>query len=108
MRKVLVFVAMVMASPALADTTQIADLRYGSTATISGTVDRITDEDEFRLTDSSGSVTVYIGPGIVPFDIGETITVNGIVDRELGRFEVYAREAVRADGSKLTFTHQYE
>ena len=108
MRKMLVLVAAVMAGPALADTTQIADLRYGSTATISGTVDRITDEDEFRLTDASGSVTVYIGPGIVPFDIGEAITVNGNVDRELGQFEVYAREAVRADGSKLTFTHQYE
>lgn len=108
MRKVLVFVAMVMAGPAFADTTQIGDLRYGTTVTINGVVERITDEDEFRITDASGSVTVYIGPGIVPFDIGETITVNGIVDRELGRFEVYAREAVRADGSKLTFTHQYE
>lgn len=98
----------IIAVPALADTTPIADLRYGSTATISGTVDRITDEDEFRITDASGSVTVYIGPGIVPFDIGEQITVNGIVDRDLGRMEIYAREAVRADGSKLSFTHQYE
>ncbi|MBA4351078.1 MAG: hypothetical protein C0427_07515 [Rhodobacter sp.] len=98
----------VMAGPALADTTLIADLRYGSTATISGTVERITDEDEFRITDASGSVTVYIGPGVVPFDIGEQITVNGIVDREFGRMEIYAREAVRADGSKLSFTHQYE
>ena len=98
----------VMAGPALADTTLIADLRYGSTATINGTVERITDEDEFRITDASGSVTVYIGPGIVPFDIGEQITVNGIVDRDLGRMEIYAREAVRADGSKLSFTHQYE
>ena len=98
----------VMAGPALAATTLIADLRYGSTATISGTVERITDEDEFRITDASGSVTVYIGPGIVPFDIGEQITVNGIVDRDLGRMEIYAREAVRADGSKLSFTHQYE
>jgi uncharacterized protein YdeI (BOF family) len=98
----------VIAGPALADTTLIADLRYGSTATISGTVDRITDEDEFRITDASGSVTVYIGPGIVPFDVGEQITVNGIVDRDFGRMEIYAREAVRADGSTLRFTHQYE
>jgi uncharacterized protein YdeI (BOF family) len=98
----------ILAGPALADTTPIADLRYGSTATITGTVERITDEDEFRLTDASGSVRVYIGPGIVPFDVGEEITVNGIVDRDLGRLEIYAREAVRADGSTLTFSHQYE
>ena len=49
-----------------------------------------------------------LGPGIVPFDLGEQITVNGIVDREFGRMEVYARDAVRADGSKVTFSHQYE
>lgn len=97
-----------LAETTLAETTLISDLRYGSTATISGTVERITDEDEFRITDASGSVTVYIGPGIVPFDLGEQITVNGIVDREFGRMEVYARDAVRADGSKVTFSHQYE
>jgi hypothetical protein len=49
-----------------------------------------------------------MGPGIVPFDLGEQITVNGIVDREFGRMEVYARDALRADGSKVTFSHQYE
>ena len=108
MRSLLVLTGFLVAGPALANTVAIGDLQYGTSATISGVVEQITDEDEFRLRDDSGSVLVYIGPGIVPFDTGEAITVSGIVDREFGRLEVYAREAVRADGSMLTFTHQYE
>lgn len=94
-----------LALPSFANTTAIGDLRAGTTATITGTVEAITDEDEFRLADASGSVTVYIGPGIVPFDTGEELTVNGIVDREFGRLEVYARSATRADGSTVAFDH---
>ena len=108
MRAFLVATGLLLAGPAVANTVAIGDLQYGSTATISGVVDRITDEDEFRLRDDSGSVLVYIGPGIVPFDTGEAITVSGIVDRDLGRLEVYAREATRADGTKVTFDHRYE
>jgi len=94
--------------PAFANTTPIGDLRNGMTATISGTVEAVTDEDEFRLVDASGSVIVYVGPNLVPFDTGEKITVNGIVDRELGGLEVYARTATRADGSVVTFNHSYD
>lgn len=108
MRAFLVATGLLLAGPALANTVAIGDLQYGSTATISGVVDRITDEDEFRLRDASGSVLVYIGPGIVPFDTGETITLIGIVDREFGRLEVYAREATRADGTRVTFDHRYD
>lgn len=112
MRSVLLLAGLLVAGPALATTAPttvaIGDLQYGTTATISGVVEQITDEDEFRITDDSGSVLVYIGPGIVPFNTGETITLSGIVDRDFGRLEVYAREAVRADGSRVTFTHQYE
>ena len=86
----------------------IDSLQNGMTATVAGTVERITDEDEFRLTDASGSITVYIGPQIVPFDVGETVTVEGIVDRDGLGLELYAREAVRADGSVLQFSHSYE
>ncbi len=86
----------------------IDSLRNGMTATVAGTVERITDEDEFRLTDASGSIIVYIGPQIVPFDVGEAVTIEGIVDREGMRLEIYAREAVRADGSVLQFSHSYE
>ena len=108
MRALLITTGLLLASPALANTVAIGDLQYGTSATISGVVDRITDEDEFRLRDESGSVLVYIGPGIVPFDTGEAITVSGIVDRELGRLEVYARQATRADGTKVTFDHRYD
>ena len=112
MRNVLLLAGLLVAAPAFANTAPttvaIGDLQYGTTATISGVVDQITDEDEFRIRDDSGAVLVYIGPGIVPFDTGETITLSGIVDRDFGRLEVYAREAVRADGTRVTFSHQYE
>lgn len=108
MRLVLIPALACLAFPAYANTTAIGDLRAGTTATITGTIEAITDEDEFRLADASGSVIVYIGPGIVPFDTGETLTVNGIVDRELGGLEVYARTATRADGSVVTFDHSYD
>lgn len=112
MRSVLLLAGLLAAGPVLANTAAptvaIGDLQYGTTATISGVVEQITDEDEFRLRDESGSVLVYIGPGIVPFNTGETITLSGIVDRDFGRLEVYAREAVRADGSRVAFSHQYE
>jgi hypothetical protein len=105
MRLLVSSVLALLAFPAFAGTTPIADLRAGTTATISGTVEAITDEDEFRLADASGTVIVYIGAGIVPFDTGEQLTVNGIVDRELGLLELYARTATRADGSVVTFDH---
>lgn len=112
MRRVLLLGTLLLAGPALANTgattVAIDALQYGTTATISGVVEQITDEDEFRLRDDSGSVLVYIGPGIVPFDTGEQVTVSGIVDRDFGRLELYAREATRADGSRVTFDHRYE
>ena len=108
MRAFLVTTGLLLAGPAVANTVAIGDLQYGTTATISGVVDRITDEDEFRLRDDSGSVLVTIGPGIVPFDTGEAITVSGIVDREFGRLEVYAPQATRADGTEVTFDHRYD
>ncbi len=108
MRRFLVLAGLFAAGPALAGTIAIGDLRYGTSATISGVVEQITDEDEFRLRDDSGSVLVYIGPGIVPFDTGEAVTITGIVDRDFGRLEIYAREALRADGTRVTFDHRYD
>lgn len=87
--------------------TPIGDLKRGTTATIQGTVERITDEDEFRLSDASGSITVYIGPDIVDVNVGEQVTVRGFIDNDLIK-EVYARSMVRADGSTHTFSHRYE
>ena len=51
---------------------------------VAGTVERITDEDEFRLTDAGGTVRVYVGPNWVPANVGEAVTVDGFVDDDLG------------------------
>jgi hypothetical protein len=88
--------------------TPIAELAPGTTVTVTGTVERITDEDEFLLADATGRVQVYIGPGIVPFDVGERVTLDALVDREGAGIELYARAALRADGSRVTFDHRGE
>ena len=99
-------------SPALAlaaeRITPIADAKRGSMVTVQGTVERITDEDEFRLADASGSIRVYVGPNWVPADVGERVTVHGFVDDDLGPRELYARTLTRADGSEVTFERRYE
>lgn len=102
--------AFAFASPAMAgspDHTPIAEIIRGTTVTVSGTVERILDEDEFRLTDSSGSIRVYVGPNLVPANVGDTVVVEGIVDDDW-RKEIYARQMTLADGSVVTFAHRYE
>jgi uncharacterized protein YdeI (BOF family) len=87
--------------------TRIADLVRNTNVTVVGTVDRLTDEDEFILADASGSVRVYVGPNFVPVNPGDAVTVRGFVDDDF-RLEIYAREIVRPDGSTVTFDHRYE
>jgi uncharacterized protein YdeI (BOF family) len=99
-------VALPGAAYAASAVTAVEDLRRNSVVTVEGTVDRITDEDEFILRDATGTVPVYIGPSIVPAPEGEAVTVTGVVDDGL-RIEIYARELVRADGTRVTFTHSY-
>jgi uncharacterized protein YdeI (BOF family) len=96
--------ALACAPAAAADPTAVAELRRNSFATVAGTVDRLTDEDEFVLADATGHVRIYVGPNAVPVTPGETITVSGHVDEGL-RLEIYAREIIRADGTILTFRH---
>lgn len=88
--------------------TPISDLQRGTMVTVAGTVERITDEDEFRLTDASGTVRVYVGPNWVPADVGEDVTVNGFVDDDLGPLEIYARSLTRADGQVIEFRRHYD
>lgn len=90
------------------DITPIADVQRGTNVTVAGTVERITDEDEFIIADTSGSIRVYIGPGIVPVDSGEQITLTGLVDNDIVWQEIYARTITRADGTELTFDHRYD
>lgn len=88
--------------------TPVGDIKRGTMVTVSGTVDRITDEDEFRLADSSGSVRVYVGPNWVPANVGESVTVNGFVDDDFGPIEIYARNLTREDGTLIEFNHRYD
>ena len=83
--------------------TPVADLQRGTMVTVQGTVERILDTDEFRLTDKSGNVRVYVGPNWVPADVGEVVTVRGFVDDDIGPLEIYARTLTRADGSVVNF-----
>lgn len=85
--------------------TPIAEIARNSLVTVAGTVDRLTDEDEFVLVDPSGQVRVYVGPNRVPVAPGEAVTVSGFVDEAL-RLEIYADTIVRADGMTFTFTHE--
>jgi uncharacterized protein YdeI (BOF family) len=109
MKKTLMAAAAViaLAVPALAQTvTPVAETKRGTMVTLQGTVDRITDEDEFHLRDASGWIEVDVGPNWVPVDVGEQITVQGFVDDDLGPREVYARSLTRADGTVIAFDHR--
>ncbi|KIT14610.1 hypothetical protein [Jannaschia aquimarina] len=105
-----VLLAAFVAAPLLASgpVSRIDDLERGSMVTVAGTVQRITDEDEFRLTDGTGTVRVYVGPDWVPAAVGEAVTVDGFVDDDPGPLEIYARSLTRADGTVIVFDRRYE
>ena len=88
--------------------TPIDQLRRGAMVTVQGIVERITDEDEFRLADTSGTVRIYVGPNWVPADVGEAVIVDGFVDDDPGPLEIYARSLTRADGTVITFSRRYD
>ena len=81
--------------------TPIGDVARNTMVTVSGTVERITDEDEFIVADESGSITVSTGTQFFTVDEGETVVVAGFVDDDL-QLEIYATEIVRADGSVVS------
>ena len=88
--------------------TPIADAKRGTMVTVQGTVERITDEDEFRLADASGTIRIYVGPNWVPADVGEKVIVSGFVDDDPGPREIYARNLTRADGTVISFDRRYD
>lgn len=98
------FSASALASGAI---TPIGEVERGTMVSVQGTVERITDEDEFRLTDSTGTIRIYVGPNWVPVNLGEAVTVDGFVDNDLGPKEIYARSLTRQDGSLITFDRRY-
>lgn len=100
----------ILASPAVfaSSISPIDGAQRGAMVTVQGVVERITDEDEFRLADASGSIQVYVGPNWVPAEVGETVTVSGLVDDDPGPREIYARSLTRADGAVFTFNRRYD
>lgn len=97
-----------VALPAYAqkDRTPLSKAERGTMVTVQGQVARILDEDTFRLSDSSGDIRVYVGPNVVPAEVGETVTVHGFVDDDPGAREIYARSMTRADGTLVTFDYR--
>ena len=111
MKKGLISILMAMAITGVAfaqTVTPIGDLKRGAMVTVSGTVERIMDTDEFRLADSSGSVRIYVGPNWVPAQVGEQVSVSGFVDDGIGPKEIYARTLTHADGTVFQFEHRYD
>jgi len=85
----------------------IIELQPETQVTVSGIVDRITDEDTFVLRDDSGEIEIYLGPNLVPVSIGSAVTVSGIVDD--GAYpEIYAQSVTDSDGNMFTFDHGYD
>jgi uncharacterized protein YdeI (BOF family) len=108
MKNILITCAALLAlsAPAFAQSfpaTTIADAKRGTMVTLEGVVDRITDEDEFRLRDATGTIEVDLGPNWMPADEGERVTVQGFMDDDFGPKEVYARTLTRSDGTVITF-----
>lgn len=81
----------------------LAGLAHGVGVTLSGTVERILDEDEVLLADATGTVEVYGSPDLgTRVAVGEAVTVAGLLDDD-GALEVYATAVTRADGTVLRF-----
>lgn len=108
MKKMLLGAALALALPgaALAKVTAVEDLRRGMAVTVEGTVERITDEDEFLLADATGRVLVYIGPNAMPVRDGERVRVAGRVDDD-GPLEIYAASVTLDDGRTVEFSYRY-
>lgn len=83
-----------------AESTPIGSLVRNTFVTVSGTVERITDEDEFIIADTTGSVKVWTGSPFGPISPGEQLVVRGFVDDDL-LLELYAQEIVKEDGTVL-------
>lgn len=84
--------------------TDIANLRNNTLVTVTGQVTRVSEEDEFILTDSTGSVQIFTGGSLFAVKPGEIVTVIGLVDRSI-ILEVYANEIQHQDGTVTKVQH---
>ena len=82
----------------------ITALVRNTMVTIEGTVTRASEEDEFIIKDSTGSVQVYTGRTFYTVQVGDVVSVSGLVD-ESAQLEVYADEIRFEDGTILKVRH---
>lgn len=82
------------------DLTAIGSLVRGTFVTIAGSVERVSDEDEFVLRDNTGSVKIWTGGVFFPVVAGDLVTVRGFVDEDL-LLEVYAQEIITESGEVI-------
>lgn len=82
------------------DLTPIASVARNTFVSVEGTVQRVTDEDEFIVADQTGSITVWTGTTFGAVTPGERVVVRGFVDDDL-LIEIYAQEIVKGDGTVL-------
>jgi uncharacterized protein YdeI (BOF family) len=84
--------------------TMVRDLVRNTMVTVEGTVTRASEEDEFIITDSTGSVQVYTGRTFFTVEQGQVVSVRGLVD-DSSYLEIYADEIVLPDGSIIQVRH---
>jgi uncharacterized protein YdeI (BOF family) len=103
--------AAVESAPSQASATQsragvdeIGSLQRNARVVIEGVVTRATEEDEFVLEDSTGSIQVYTGTTFFVANVGETVRVVGFVDESVF-LEVYAQEVIHSDGRVTTISY---
>ena len=82
----------------------IGGLVRNTMVTIEGTVTRASEEDEFIIRDATGSVQVYTGRTFFTVNVGDVVSVTGLVD-ESAQLEVYADEITFEDGTVLKVRH---
>ncbi|MEM8986832.1 MAG: hypothetical protein AAGC95_08925 [Pseudomonadota bacterium] len=100
-------VSLFAAGAAAAGNVTVKEAKRGMAVTIDGTVDRITDSDEFKLRDETGVLEVYLGPNYVELRPGEKVTVSGFMDDGFVK-ELYARKIVFEDGRVVELSHSYD
>lgn len=91
------------AATGVASQVAIADIRRGTMVSVSGVVERVSDEDEFVIRDASGAIPVWTGQSFFTVQPGESVVVNGFVDDDL-LLEIYAQEIIKQDGSVITIS----
>ncbi len=110
MTRVVVFSALLLSltGPAIArNTVSIADAPTYAPVTLSGSVDRIIDDDTFVLADASGTIPVYIGPHAMPVTVDMVVTVTGAIDDDLPR-ELYAEQLILPDNRVIDVGGAYD